>query len=499
MPASTLTGISKPVGSRLIPNLLTRTLVCAGLLALAAPVATARGPESVAPIAEPLMSAVVNISTSQTIKGVQGTPLPKTQKGSPFEEFFDEYFSQKKEKPNATPDKKASSLGSGFVIDPSGLIVTNNHVIEGADEIMVGFQDGSRLKVERVIGRDSKADLALLKVNPKQPLPFVKWGVSENMRVGDWVMAIGNPFGLGGTLTVGVVSAKHRDINSGPFDDYLQTDAAINKGNSGGPLFNMQGEVVGVNTAIISGAPGGSSGIGFSIPSDVAALIIDQLRVHGEVRRGWLGVRLQSLTDELAEGLDLPDTKGALIAGIASDSPAAKAGILQKDLITRYDGKLVPTSRALARMIAQTPVDKNVEIEVTRKGKRVLLAAKVGRLVEAEDAEPKTEATATKPEAATRTLLGLTLAPLTEELRQRFGIDKKVRGVVILEVDPQSVAAQRQIRAGDVVVEVAQEAVAALDQLDKRIEAIRQTGRSVVLLGIADPKGDFRFVTLTLS
>ncbi|KAB2848362.1 MAG: Do family serine endopeptidase [Hyphomicrobiaceae bacterium] len=485
---------------RLAPLTKGRAVVLALSLAaamLSAPLA-ARGPESLAPIAEPLMPAVVNISTSQSIKGVHGTPLPKSQRGSPFEEFFEEYFN-KKEKPSVVPEKKATSLGSGFVIDPSGLIVTNHHVIDGADEIIVSFADGSRLKVEKVIGKDAKSDLALLKVTPKKPLPFVKFGVSETVRVGDWVMVIGNPFGLGGTLTVGVISAKNRDINSGPFDDYLQTDAAINKGNSGGPLFNMKGEVIGVNTAIITAAPGGSSGIGFSIPSDTVARIIEQFKLYGEVRRGWLGVRLQTLTEELAEGLDLGETRGALVAGVSKDSPASKAGLLPRDLITRFAGKPVPSARQLTRQIAQTPIDSSVEIEVERKGKRSTLLVKIGRLIDPDEAEPKVQSTAVEPPAPPRPLLGMMLTPVTEELRQRFSLDKKLAGLVVLEVDPKSFAAQRQIKAGDVVVEAAQEAIGTFDQIAKRIEDVRKTGRNVILLGVTDAKGDFRFVTLPLS
>ncbi len=266
---------------------------------LSAPPALAqRGPQSVAPIAEKLIDAVVNISTSQTVKGPKGVPLPKVPKGSPFEDLFEDFFSKKGGRPQG--DRKVSSLGSGFVIDgKEGLVVTNNHVIEGADEIILNFNDGSKLKVDKVLGRDTKTDLALLKVTPKKPLSAVKFGSSTTMRVGDWVMAIGNPFGLGGSVTVGVVSAKQRDIQSGPYDDYIQTDASINKGNSGGPLFNMEGEVIGVNTAIISPS-GGSIGIGFAVPSDSATSVIDQLKQFGETRRGWLGVKIQSITDDIA-------------------------------------------------------------------------------------------------------------------------------------------------------------------------------------------------------
>ena len=291
---------------------LAAVLVSFGLVMAAGSPALARGPESVSAVAEPLMNAVVNISTSQTVKSAGGVPLPRVPKGSPFEEFFEDFF---KKKGSGSPnDRKVSSLGSGFVIDgKDGLIVTNNHVIEGADEIIINFADGSKLKVEKVLGIDKKTDLALLKVNPKVPLTAVKWGSSEAIKVGDWVLAIGNPFGLGGSVTLGIISAKQRNINSGPYDEYLQTDAAINKGNSGGPLFNMNGDVIGVNTAIISPS-GGSIGIGFAVPSDTAIGVIEQLRQFGETRRGWLGVKMLTVSEEVADALGIKENTGAAVA-----------------------------------------------------------------------------------------------------------------------------------------------------------------------------------------
>jgi serine protease Do len=469
-------------------------------LALAAPVsqpAEARGPSSVAEVAEPLLDAVVNISTSQTVKGPQGVPLPKVPKGSPFEEFFDEFFN-KKGKGGNSPERKVSSLGSGFVIDPSGLIVTNHHVIEGADEVIINFNDGTKLKVEKVLGRDPKTDLALVKVTPKKPLAFVKFGESGKLRVGDWVLAIGNPFGLGGSLSVGVVSAKQRDINSGPYDEYIQTDAAINKGNSGGPLFNMSGDVIGVNTAIIS-PTGGSIGIGFAVPSDTAINVIDQLRRFGETRRGWLGVKIQSITDEIAESLELKEQRGALVAGVTADGPAAKAGIQREDVVVKFDGKEVANSRALPRYVAQTPVDKTVEVEVLRKGQKKTFQVKVGRLEESDVKLAKADGADGKSDGKDLSLLGLKLAPLSDDLRQKYGIDKKVQGVIVTEVDPASPAVQKNIKAGDVIVEVMQEPVTSLDQIVKRAEDVRKAGRKVMLLGIQDAKGDFRFVGLPVN
>jgi serine protease Do len=338
------------------------------------------GPPSIAPVAEKLLESVVNISTNQTLKGAEGAPLPKVPKGAPFEEFFEDFFNRKGGRPPA--ERKVSAQGSGFVIDgKEGLIVTNNHVIDGADEIIVNFSDGSKLKVEKVIGKDTKTDLALLKVNPKRPLAQAPFGASARMKVGDWVMAIGNPFGLGGSVSVGIISAKQRDINTGPYDDFLQTDAAINRGNSGGPLFNMDGEVIGVNTAIISPS-GGSIGIGFAVPSDSAVVVLEQLRLFGETRRGWLGVNVQSVTEDLAEATGIREGTGARVASVAPEGPAAKAGILQDDVIVRFDGKDVTSMRGLPRLVSQTQIGKEVEIEVSRKGQRRTFRVTIGRLVE---------------------------------------------------------------------------------------------------------------------
>jgi serine protease Do len=338
-------------------------------------------------VAEKLIDAVVNISTKQTMKGAEGAPLPKVPKGAPFEEFFDDFFDKKGGK---SPDRKVTAQGSGFVIDgKEGLIVTNNHVIDGADEIVINFNDGSKLIVEKILGKDSKTDLALLKVTPKRPLPQVAFGSSSALKVGDWVMAIGNPFGLGGSVSVGIISAKQRDINTGPYDDFLQTDAAINRGNSGGPLFNMEGEVIGVNTAIISPS-GGSIGIGFAVPSDSAVVVLDQLRQFGETRRGWLGVNVQSVTEDLAETYGIREGTGARVASVAADGPAARAGILQDDVIVRFDGKDVTSMRGLPRLVSQTQIGKEVEVEVSRKGQRRTFRVTIGRL--AEDIKPTTKA-----------------------------------------------------------------------------------------------------------
>jgi serine protease Do len=474
------------------------------------------GPTSVAPVAEKLIDAVVNISTSQTMKGPEGVPLPRVPKGAPFEEFFEDFFNRRGGRSPA--DRKVSSLGSGFVIDGNeGLVVTNNHVIDGADEIIVNFHDGTKLKVDKVLGKDTKTDLALLKVTPKKALPAVVFGGSTKMRVGDWVMAIGNPFGLGGSVTVGIISAKQRDINSGPYDDFLQTDAAINKGNSGGPLFNMDGEVIGVNTAIIS-PTGGSIGIGFAVPSDTAVAVIDQLRQFGETRRGWLGVKIQSITDELADTLGVQDNTGALVASVTPESPAAKAGIQDGDIILKFDGKDVTSMRGLPRIVAQTPIGKEVDVEILRKGQKQNLRVAVARLVEDEDAakaaapkeapkgkgksrgkdkdKDKDKDSGAKPGGS---MIGLVLAPLTDELREKNGLGKDVKGVIVLEVDPASPAAEKGVKAGDVIVEVAQDAVTSVDDVTKGIDKVKKAGRKAVLLRLESGKGGLRFVAIPVE
>ncbi len=469
--------------------------------------AQAAGPTSVAPVAEKLIDAVVNISTSQTIKGAEGVPLPRVPKGSPFEEFFDDFFNRK----GSSDDRKASSLGSGFVIDAKeGIIVTNNHVIDGADEIIANFNDGTKLKAE-LIGKDAKADLAVLKVKPaKKSLVAVPFGSSTRLKTGDWVMAIGNPFGLGGSVTLGIISAKQRDINSGPYDEFLQTDAAINKGNSGGPLFNMDGEVIGINTAIISPS-GGSIGIGFAVPSDSAVVVIDQLRKYGEARRGWLGVKIRSVSDDMVEALGLKEASGALIESVTANGPAAKAGMQDGDIVLKFDGRDINNVRALTRAVAQTAVEKSVSVDVLRKGQPVTLQIAVGRLVEEEkpskdakkesvDKDKSKDKGAGDPKSLLeQSYLGLKLAPLDDALRKKFAVDAKVKGVLVIEVDPQSAAAQKGVKAGDVIVEAAQDPVSAVADVGASIDKLKKAGRRAILLRLEDGKGDLRFVAIPLT
>ena len=471
------------------------TLAPAPLLA-----APGKGPDTVADVAERVMDAVVNISTSQNVAASRSVPQPQLPPGSPFEDFFDEFFKKRQDDGGEQRSRRVSSLGSGFVIDPSGLIVTNNHVIADADEIFANFNDGSKLKAE-LIGRDTKTDLALLRVKPDKPLVAVKFGDSEKLRVGDWVMAIGNPFGLGGTLTVGVISARNRDINSGPYDNFLQTDAAINRGNSGGPLFNMEGDVIGVNTAIISPS-GGSIGIGFAVPSSTAGPVIAQLQQFKEVRRGWIGVRIQNVSDEIAESLGIGKARGALVGGLNDDnSPAAKAGVKAGDVIVKFDGKDVKDVRDLPRIVADTPVGKEVDIVVLRKGKEETLKITVARAPE----EEKTAADKSKPQSAdadkpvVKKVLGLEVASITDDLRRRFKIKDTVKGVVITSVDRNSAAADKGLKAGQVIVEVGQEPVSAPADLQKRVDALKKDNKKSALLLISDGEGQVQFAAVPLN
>jgi serine protease Do len=464
--------------------------------------ALARGPDAIADIAESVIDAVVNVSTSQTVDAKPGA-MPQLPPGSPFEEFFDEFFKNRRgqgENPDRdrTP-RRVNSLGSGFIIDPSGIVVTNNHVIADADEITIILNDGSKLKAE-IMGRDLKTDLALLKVKPDKPLRAVQFGDSDKLRLGEWVVAIGNPFSLGGTVTAGIVSARNRDINSGPYDNYIQTDAAINRGNSGGPLFNLNGEVIGINTAIISPS-GGSIGIGFAVPSKTAVPVIDQLRRYGETRRGWLGVRIQQVTDEIADSLNLKPARGALVAGIDYKGPAKPAGIEPGDVIVIFDGHEIKEMRDLPRVVADTPVGKEVQVVVVRKGKEETKTVKLGRLEDGEKqaALTKNEAPAAPEEkSVVKKTLGLNLTNMSDDVRKRYKIKDGVKGVVITGVDDNSPASDKRISAGDVVVEVAQEPVTTAEEVQTRIDQLKKDGRKSALLLIANAEGELRFVALAL-
>lgn len=483
--------------------LATATVLGAQLMAAPVLAASVKGPDTIADLVETLQDAVVNISTTQTAKAERPENLPKLPEGSPFQDFFDEFFKKRGEGGggDTTPGRRVQSQGSGFVIDATGIIITNNHVIDGAEEITAIFHNGTRLKAE-LIGKDPKTDVAVLRVKPTKPLNAVKWADSDRARVGDWVVAIGNPLGLGGTVTVGVVSAKNRDIQAGPYDNFLQTDASINKGNSGGPLFNMAGEVLGINTAIFSQS-GGSIGIGFAQPSNTAAPVVDQLLKFGETRRGWLGVRIQGVTEDLAEGMNLKEAKGALVAGVTEKGPAEAAGVMAGDVIIRFNGRDVPSQKDLTRMVADTPVDSEVEVVVLRKGAETTLKVKLGRL---EDGEKQMAAKApekpaeAKPQAALPKVLGLSLSVLDAAARDKFKIkDKVAKGVVVAEVQPNTAAAEKRLQAGDVILEIGQEPVANPDEAQARIEALKKEGRKRALFLLSSPEGDMRFVTVAVE
>ncbi|HEY7749246.1 MAG TPA: DegQ family serine endoprotease [Aestuariivirgaceae bacterium] len=463
--------------------------------------AFAAGPESVANAAERLLPAVVNISTTQKIEGGVGqVPIPNLPENSPFKEFFDDFF-EKQQREGEQPQRKVSSLGSGFVVDPAGVIVTNNHVIEGAEEIEVKFPDGTSLKA-KLLGKDGKTDLAVLKVDSSKPLPFVSFGDSDALRVGDWVMAIGNPFGLGGSLTLGIVSARNRDINAGPYDDFIQTDAAINRGNSGGPLFNMDGEVIGINTAIISPS-GGSIGIGFSVPANTAKLVIGQLRDFGETRRGWLGVKIQTITPEIAESLNLGSPDGALVSDVVPTGPAEKAGIKAGDVILSFDGKAIREMRDLPRLVADTPVEKSVDVVVMRSGAKQTVKVVLGRL---EEGEKLTEVAASSPESGTSQpesveVLGMKIATLNDELRKKFSIEPQVQGVVVLSVAEDSSAYEKRIEPGDVITEADQRPALSAKDISQRVKEVEERGKDSILLLVSKSaqQGEPRFIGLKLK
>ncbi len=487
-------------------------IAAAAMIAFPFAAQAARGPDHIADVAEAVIDAVVNISTSQTVAAGgpsarqeqgpgqgPGARPPNLPPGSPFEEFFDEFFKNRRGQgePKGGAPRRVNSLGSGFIIDAEGLVVTNNHVIADADEITVVLNNGEKLKAE-LIGKDSKTDLALLRVKPEKPLKAVKFGNSDKLRLGEWVIAIGNPFSLGGSVTAGIVSARNRDIQSGPYDNYIQTDAAINRGNSGGPLFNLDGEVVGVNTAIISPS-GGSIGIGFSVPANTVTAVIDQLREYKEVRRGWLGVRIQQVTDDIAESLNVKPPRGALVAGVDEKGPAKPAGIEPGDVIVTFDGKDIKEMRDLPKIVGDTPIGKDVPVIVIRKGKEETKTVRLGRLEDTpQQASVKTDAPA-EDKSVVQKALGLSLAGVTDDLRKKYKIKDSVKGVVITDVEANSAAAEKRLNAGDVIVKVTDEEVANPADVQKRIDQLKKDGKKTALLLVANADGDVRFVALTLQ
>ncbi|MEM9250369.1 MAG: Do family serine endopeptidase [Pseudomonadota bacterium] len=460
-------------------------------LSLPAPGFARGAPESFADLAEQISPSVVNITTSTVVETATG-PQPMVPEGSPFEDFFRDFLDRGG--PEGGPPRRSSALGSGFVISEDGFIVTNNHVIEQADEILIEFFSGEELPAE-VIGTDPNTDLALLKVEADAPLPFVPWGDSDAARVGDWVMAMGNPLGQGFSVSAGIVSARGRAL-SGSYDDYIQTDAAINRGNSGGPLFNMDGEVIGVNTAILS-PNGGSIGIGFAMSSRVATNVIAQLQEFGETRRGWLGVRIQDVTDDLAEGLGLQEARGALVTDVP-EGPALAAGMEAGDVILSFDGADVDDTRGLVQRVGNTEVGKTVRVVVFRDGGTETLRVTLGRREEAESAVPAV-ASQGEPEAPAQTeILGMTLSQVTPDLTESLGVPEGASGLVVVDVDQTSEAHEKGLRSGDLITEAGQQPIATLADFEAQMSAAQEAGRKSLLL-LVRRAGEPRFVALTVE
>ncbi len=463
------------------------TALAMGLIIAQAIAAQAR-PESFADLAEKVSPAVVNITTSTVVS--QGTgPSPIVPEGSPFEDFFREFQDRNGDRPRRT-----SALGSGFVISEDGYVVTNNHVIEKADEVIVEFFSGKELTAE-VVGTDPKTDIALLKVKAEEPLPFVSFGDSDTARVGDWVIAMGNPLGQGFSVSAGIVSARNRAL-SGTYDDYIQTDAAINRGNSGGPLFNMNGDVVGVNTAILS-PDGGSIGIGFSMASNVVTRVVDQLREYGETRRGWLGVRIQDVTEDVAEAIGLEEVAGALVTDVP-EGPAAEAGVKAGDVILSFDGKEVDDTRQLVRIVGNAEVGKTVRVVVFRDGKTKTLKVTLGRREVAEGSVPAAQPGTDPQEPEEKSMMGLTLTPLNDELRSQLDLGEDATGLVVKDIESLSEAYDKGLRAGDVIAEAGQEKLRSISDFEDKIAEAREAGRKSILL-LVRRAGEPRFVALSVD
>ncbi len=484
---------TKRLTIRQIHSVMINTLFVFSILMLLTLSAHARGaPESFADLAEELSPSVVNITTSTTIAGVTDQARPQIPEGSPFEDLFRDFFNNG-EGGQARP-RRSSALGSGFVISSDGYIVTNNHVIDKADEIVIEFFDGKEL-VAKLVGRDPKTDIAVLKVEASEPLPFVGFGDSDIARVGDWVMAIGNPLGQGFSVSAGIISARNRTLRSGPYDDFIQTDAAINRGNSGGPLFNMNGEVIGVNTAIIS-PNGGSIGLGFSMSSRVVGRVVKQLKEYGETRRGWLGVQIQDIDSDMAEALGLDEVSGALVSGVP-EGPGADAGIQSGDVIISFDGVEVEDTRGLVTAVGNADVGKVVRVIIFRDGKTKTIKVTLGRREAAE--KEKLVPVVKAPEKIKETeKLGMKLLTINSESRTQLNLPEDLEGVAVLDVSETSDAFEKGLRAGDVIVEAGRTKIADVNDISEIFENAIEAGRKSILLLVL--RGDnSRFVGLSLS
>jgi serine protease Do len=449
---------------------------------------------SFADVVERVSPAVVNIAVQKLVQPTAGFPIGPGGRsgGPPLDQFFGRFFGAPNGEMPQVPraPRHSEALGSGFLIDASGYIVTNNHVIDGADKIVATLHDGRKLDA-KLVGRDSKTDLALLKVDAAKPLPYVELGDSARARVGDWVLAIGNPFGLGGTATAGIISARGRDIRSGPYDDFLQIDAPINAGNSGGPVFNAAGRVIGVSTAIFS-PNGGNIGIGFAIPSDQVRTVVSELRANGEVERGWLGVQIQDLDQDLASSMGLKSAHGALVAEVLDNGPAKQAGLEAGDVITQFAGQAIDSAKALSRAVGDSHPGERVSVQVWRDGRSQDLTVKLG---EASQGEPTAAGSGEEARAADR--LGLALAPLTDEYRARYGVGPEVHGALIVGVDPDSPAAEKGLRPGDVITQIDRKEVSSVNEAVQALQAAKSS-RSNALLLVRRGDGQ-RFVALGAS
>ena len=472
-------------------------LVAAAAL-FATPVFAREAPQSFSGLVKEVAPAVVNVSTTEKVSGgpMMDLPFQDLPQDSPFRDFFKHYFNGQGQGENHPMVEH--SLGSGFIIDATGYVVTNNHVVGKATEISVKLSDGKTYKA-KLVGRDERTDLALLKITADHPLPALPWGDSDKSQVGDWVIAVGNPFGLGGTVTAGIVSARGRDLHEGPYDNFIQTDAAINRGNSGGPMFNMDGQVIGINSAIYS-PNGGSVGIGFAIPSSIAQPVIAQLREHGSVERGFLGVQIQGVTPDVAESLGLKGAAGALVAKITKGSPSETAGLRQGDVITQFNGKEIKELRDLTRSVADTRPGTNAPITIWRDGHEMQLSVDVGKMPAqsvAEASEPSATGVPVTGEHKVASL-GLTLGTLTSDSRTELGLDKAVKGALVTDVQDGAVAAEHGLRPGDVIVKVGQEPVDNPAQAVARIDAAKTAKQKAVLL-LLNRRGNELFVALPFA
>ncbi len=453
-------------------------------------------PEGFGDLIEQVSPAVVQISVKQAMptsnpSSNEHHAVPEQFRDGPYKDFFERFFKDRAPQGQQRPQGGRAAIGSGFIIDKDGIVVTNNHVVGSAKEITVTLKDGSELPAE-LLGSDEKTDLAVLRIETDTALPSVAWGDSDKARVGDWVLAVGNPFGLGGTATVGIVSARGRDIGAGPYDDFIQVDAPINSGNSGGPLFDQNGRVIGVNTAIFS-PNGGNVGIGFAIPAELAKQVVAQLQEKGSVKRGWLGIRIQPVTPEIAESLGLDEPKGALVASVNENSPAEKAGLRQGDVILGFDDEKIKDPRALTRIVATAEVGADKPLEVWRGDKAITLDVGIG-----EAPQQVAAATSGTNDGVELGSLGLTLARLDDKTRSLYGIDETLQGVVIADVDSDSDAAEKGLRPGDLISRVNQQSVETPADITKAVEQAEQAERKAVLL-LVERQGEQRFVAVEIA